>query len=302
MRALQSQPELRRRTRGARRRRSVHSLAVGPSLACVFALALTASSSAVFAWGPAAHRMVNDWAVAALPQSVRPFFDANHTFLVDHANDPDEWLKKDRYERSRHYIYLDKYGAFPYLLLPYSYKEAVQQYGGKVIIHNGVLPWRIGEYSLKLTDDFKAGKWDDAKLDAAALAFYVANAHDPLCTTQNYDGQLTNQSGLEVRFGTSLVERFTNFFMFHREPAAKIDDPTAYAFQMALEANTWVDRVLWADWRSKSGLEDYTDEYFDRFYSQIGATAMQEINSAARDAGSYWYTSWLNAGQPNLPH
>jgi len=134
------------------------------------------------------------------------------------------------------------------------------------------------------------------------LAFYVANAHDPLNTTQNYDGQLTEQDGLGTRFGSSLIDRFTNFFMFRREDAVKIDDPTAHAFQMALEANTWVDRVLWADWSSKSGLTDYTDEYFDRFYSQIGATAIQEINAAAHDAGSYWYTAWLNAGQPALPH
>jgi hypothetical protein len=255
-----------------------------------------------FAWGPAAHRLVNNSAVDTLPPALRPFFEANRRFLVDHANDPDEWIKKDPYERTRHYIYLDKYGLFPYLSLPYSYKAAVAKYGSRRLNRDGLLPWRIGEYSLRLTNDLRAGKWEEAKLDAAALAHYVADAHDPLSTTENYDGQLTQQTGLATRFGSGLIERYTNFFMVHPEEAAKIDDPTAYAFQMALEANTWVDRILWADWLSRAGRFDYTDEYFDRFYSEVGSAAMQEINGAAHDAGSYWYTSWLNAGSPALPH
>lgn len=271
------------------------------SFAGTLALSLVPGNSPVYAWGPAAHRLVNNWAVATLPSTVRPFFDARRSFLAEHAGDPDDWIKKDPYERSRHYIYLDKYGLFPYLDLPYSYKAAVAKYGGRRLSRNGVLPWRIGEYSLKLTEDLRGQNWDDARLDAAVLAHYVADAHDPLNTTQNFDGQLTDQAGLGQRFGWNLVDRYTNFFMFHPEDAAKVDDPTSYAFTMCLEANTWVDRILWADWRSRSGLADYTDEYFDRFYTQIGSTAMQEMNAAAHDAGSYWYSAWLNAGQPALP-
>ena len=271
------------------------------SFAVILAFLALPGDLTVYAWGPAAHKLVNTWAIATLPATVRPFFEDRRSFLVDHASDPDDWIKKDPYERSRHYIYLDKYGLFPYLELPYSYKAAVAKYSGRRVSRNGVLPWRIGEYSLRLTNDLQDEKWEEARLDAAALASYVAEAHDPLNTTQNFDGQLTDQTGLGQRFGSNLVERYTNFFMFHPEEAAKVDDATAYAFRMCLEANTWVDRIVWADWRSRSGLADYTDEYFDRFYTQIGSTAMQELNAAAHDAGSYWYTAWLNAGQPALP-
>jgi len=271
------------------------------SFAGTLGLLCVAGSTSLYAWGPGAHKLVNNWAVSTVPPPMRPFFEASRAFLVDHANDPDDWIKKDPYERTRHFIYLDKYGLFPYIELPYSYKAAVAKYGGRRLTHNGILPWRIGEYSLRLTNDFKAQKWEDAKLDAAALGSYVADAHDPLSTTQNYDGQLTEQQGLSVRWGTSLVDRYTNFFMFRAAEAGKVDDPTAYGFSMVLEANTWVDRILWADWMSRAGLSDYTDEYFDRFYTQIGPTAMQEVNAAAHDTGSYWYTAWLNAGQPALP-
>jgi hypothetical protein len=254
-----------------------------------------------YGWGPAAHRLVNTSAVATLPPPLRAFFEANRSFLTEHANDPDEWIKKDPYERTHQYIYLDKYGLFPYLGLPYSYKLAVSKYGGRRVSANGTLPWRIGEYSLRLTNNLQAQKWDDAKLDAVVLAHFVSDAHDPLHTTQNFDGQLTDQTGLSVRFGSSLIDRYANFLMLHPQEASKIDDPTTYAFHMAVEANTWVDRILWADWSARAGLSDYTDEYFDRFYTLLGSTAAQEISAAAHDAGSYWYTAWLNAGQPSLP-
>lgn len=270
----------------------------GSTLGCLF---LFWPIDGTYAWGPAAHRLVNTWAIATLPPPVRPFFEANRSFLTEHANDPDEWIKKDPYERTHHYIYLDKYGLFPYLGLPYSYKLATAKYGGKRVSANGTLPWRIGEYSLRLTNDLQAQNWDAAKLDAVVLAHFVSDAHDPLHTTQNFDGQLTDQAGLSVRFGSSLIDRYANFLMLHPEEATKIDDPTTYAFQMALEANTWVDRILWADWRARAGLSDYTDEYFDRFYTQLGSMTTQEINAAVHDAGSYWYTAWLNAGQPPLP-
>lgn len=270
-------------------------------VAAAVGLLTLGGSTRMYAWGPAAHRLVSNWAVSTLPPTIRPFFEARRSFLVDHADDPDDWIKKDPYERSRHYIYLDKYGLFPYIELPYSYKAATEKYGGRRLTHNGILPWRIGEYSLRLTNDLKTQKWDEARLDAAVLASYVADAHDPLSTTQNYDGQLTDQPGLSIRFGSSLFDRYANFFVFRAGEAGKVDDPTAYAFTMVLEANTWVDRILWADWLARGGLSDYTDEYFDRFYTQIGPTAMQELNAAAHDAGSYWYSAWLNAGQPALP-
>jgi hypothetical protein len=255
----------------------------------------------VAAWGPTGHDIVNTWAIQTLPSEVRGFFEANRQFLVEHANDPDVWMNKDRYERKRHYIYMDKYGIFPFLGLPHSFKQAVDEYGSGRVNRDGVLPWQVGEYSLRLTEAFKSRNWDQVKLEAAVLAHYVADAHSPLHVTRNFDGQLTRQTGLADRFEIRLLDRYSKFFILHPEDAVKIDDPTEYAFQTCLEAYTSLDSIILADLRAREGLPDYTDEYFDRFYSQIGATVMKAINEAAHDAGSYWYTAWLNAGKPALP-
>ncbi|MGD0922601.1 MAG: hypothetical protein ABSA70_12675 [Terriglobia bacterium] len=260
-----------------------------------------AASGTAWAWGPSAHRLVNNWAIDTLPREIRGFFESNRQFLIEHANDPAEWIKKDRYERKRHYMYLDKYGMFPYLELPHSFQRAVEKFGSGRINRDGVLPWQIGEYSLRLTNALKAQNWYEARVNAAVLAHYVADAHDPLHTTSNFDGQLTNETGLAARFDTSLIDRYQGFFIFRPVPATKIDDPTEYAFQVVLESHSWVNQVLLWDRRSMEGQRDFNDDYFDRFYSQIGSIAVRELNGAAHDAGSYWYTAWLNAGRPALP-
>jgi hypothetical protein len=271
-----------------------------PFWLALLALGLTCTDSAR-AWGPTAHDIVNTWAIQTLPPGMRPFFQNNQPFLVAHANDPDELMRTDRFERKRHYIYLDKYGIFPYPALPHAYLRATEQFSSGRINRDGVLPWQVGEFSLRLTKAMKTGNWEEVKLDAAVLAHYVADAHDPLHTTQNFDGQLTQQTGLADRFEIRLLDRYSKFFIMRPEDAVKIDDPTEFAFQSCLEANIWVDLIVWSDLRAREGLRDYTDEYFDRFYGLVGATVMREINTAAHDAGSYWYTAWLNAGRPQLP-
>ena len=262
---------------------------------------LMVSGRSALAWGPEGHRLVNNWAVETLPSEISGFFEANRQFLVEHANDPDEWIQKDRYERKRHYLYFDKYGLFPYLALPHRFNAAVEKFGSGRVNRDGLLPWHVGEYSLRLTNALREQKWEEAKLAAAALGHYVADAHDPLHTTSNYDGQLSSQTGLSTRFGQTLIERYKNFMIMRSALAVKIDDPTEFAFSMALEANTWVDNVLLADRRALVEARDYNEEYFDRLYGSAGPIAAQELNAAARDLGSYWYTAWLNAGRPALP-
>ena len=244
------------------------------------------AGSAAYAWGPSAHRLVNRWAVETLPRELRGFFEANRQFLIDHANDPDSAMEKDRHERERHYIYLEKYGIFPYLKLPHSFDRAVERFGRGRVNRHGLPPWPVGK----------------VRLDAALLGHYVADAHDPLHTTENYDGQLPDQPGLANRFEIRLVDLFPNFFIFSPRDATNIADPTERAFQMVLEANTWADHTILADRQALDSLPDYNEDYYDRFYSHVGSIVVHELNGAAEDAGSYWYTAWLNAGRPELPH
>ncbi len=253
------------------------------------------------AWGDSAQRLVVNRAVDTLPYELRPFFETNRKFLMDHVNDPLGLIDEHPWERNNHFIELDKYGKFPFESLPRSYKAAIEKYSKSKIQSTGLLPWEIGVYSQKLTEDLKAGRWDQAKLDAAFLANYVAEAHDPFNTTENYDGRLTGQNGVNDRFNSVLIVRYGSYFPMSTHDAFFISDPTDYAFETCLDAHSLVESLLLADRHAKKGLTSYTDEYYDRFYNLAAASLIRQLSDASTDVGSYWLTAWTNAGKPQLP-
>jgi hypothetical protein len=254
------------------------------------------------AWGNNAQRLIVNRAVDTLPYDIRPFFESNREFFVQHVNDPMNNLDKRPKERQNHFIELDKYGKFPFDALPRNYKAAITKYSKSKIDATGLLPWQIGVYSAKLTEDLKAGRWQEAKEDAALLANYVAEANDPFNTTENFDGTLSGQRGVNERFNTILIDRYGSFFPLNPHDAFFIVDPTDFAFDACLNAHSNVESVLLADRSAKRGLSSYTDEYYDRFYNLAAASLIRQLSDASTDVGSYWLTAWINAGKPQLPH
>ena len=265
-------------------------------------LPLAIYAPAAFAWGNNANKLIVNRAIDTLPADLRPFFDNSRAELLNHVNDPFVTVAKTPAERKNQFLYLEKYGRFPFELLPRNYKAAVTKFGKSKLGSNGLLPWQIGVYSAKLTEAMQTGKWADAKRYAAVLASYVAAAHDPFNTTDNMDGHLSAQNGINERFGTSLVDRYSSFFFMRPNDATFIADPTDHAFEACLSSHSWLETVLYADRDARRGLNSYTDEYYDHFYNQAGAVLIRQISDAATDVGSYWLTAWKNAGQPQLPH
>jgi hypothetical protein len=256
------------------------------------------------AWGRNAQKLIVNQAIDTLPDDVRAFFDTNRALLLHHVTDPLDELVTTPAEKRNNHLYLDKYGHFPFDSLPRDYKAALEKYGKSKLQANGVLPWQIGVYSAKLTEDMKTGRWDQAKLDAAILANYVADAHDPFNTTENFDGKLTEQRGVNERFGTALVDRYSSFFPMRPNDAAFISDPTDHAFEVCLSSHSWLEPILLADRNAYLAGKSYSynDAYYDRFYSQIAGTLIRQLSEASTDVGSYWLTAWINAGRPPLPH
>jgi len=256
------------------------------------------------AWGRNAHKLVVNQAIDTLPQDIRSFFESYRGILIQHVIDPLDNVAKTPAEKRNNHLYLDKYGRFPFDVLPRSYRAAVTKYGKSKVEANGVLPWQIGVYSQKLTEDMKTGHWDEAKLDAAILANYVTEAHDPFSTTEDFDGKLTAQAGVNERFGTTLIDRYSSFFPMRPNDAVLINDPTDHAFEVCLGSHSWLETILLADRNAYVAGKSYSynDEYYDRFYNQAAAMLIRQLSEASTDVGSYWLTAWINAGRPQLPH
>jgi hypothetical protein len=264
-------------------------------LLLIAAVALTLSSS--YGWGESAERLIANKAVDTLPEEMLPFFEANRQFLVEHVteshgNDPDDHTG---------FIQLDHYGQFPFLALPHSYGAASAKYTKRALTEYGLLPWQIGIESEKLTSAFRAHEWGEAKLDAAALAHFVAAASDPFNTTLNSDGHLSDQPGVNQRYDAGLVDRYQLFFFVKANQASYVPEPTEKAFDMCLRAHSWLENILLADRGAHQDLTSYGDDYYDRFYAQAGAVLIRQLSDASTDVGSYWMTAWINAGRPQLP-
>src|SRR5258705_305895 len=153
---------------------------IAGSLACLMLFLSCPQHSR--AWGRNGHRLVVNKAIDTLPQDIRPFFESNLALLSQHVTDPLDTIAKSPTEKHNHFILLDKYGRFPFDALPRNYKAALTKFGKPKLDANGLLPWQIGVYSEKLTEAMKAGKWDEARLNAAILANYVAAARN--CHTE----------------------------------------------------------------------------------------------------------------------
>ena len=262
---------------------------------------ILAASPAAMAWGTNGDKLIANKAVDVLPDEIRSYFEANRGYLMQHVNDPFEAAQKTPLLGRNAYIRFEHYGTFPYSTLPRVYKVALEKFGKRTLDSFGLLPWSVGLYSQKMTEAMRAHNWDEARDAAAQLAYYVAEAHDPFNTTMNFDGHLSGQQGVDDRFDTSLVDRYSQFFYVRPNQAVYIHDATDHAFEMCLDAHSWLENILLTDRRTRQGLSDYTDEYYDRFYSQAGAVLVRQISDASTDVASYWMTAWINAGRPQLP-
>jgi hypothetical protein len=253
------------------------------------------------AWGTNGHRLVTHKAIETLPPELRPWFEANWNLISQRVTDPLNAVSRNAAEIRFQRVQFEKYGRFPYDSLPRDYKAALKKFGKSTLDANGLLPWQIGLYSERLTNDLRAGNWNEARTDAALLAFYVGEAHDPFSTTDNFDGHVSGQTGVDVRFDSNLVDRFALFIYLRPNDAFFISDPTDHAFEDCLTSHSWIQAILLADRRARAGLADYTDDYYDRFYNTAGAIVIRQLSEASTEIGSYWLTAWTNAGKPRPP-
>jgi hypothetical protein len=95
------------------------------------------------AWGFDAHQFIVSRAIDLLPAPIRPFFEANRTFIVEHTLDPDLWRAAGFSEEPpNHFLDFDAYGRYPFKDLPREFDEALKKYGRDPLNQNGLVPWR----------------------------------------------------------------------------------------------------------------------------------------------------------------
>lgn len=238
-------------------------------------------------------------------------------FLTEHAVDPDKRRYLLPQEGARHFIDFDHYGKYPYTDLPRKWNEAIAKFGADSLNANGIGPWWVQVMLQRLTNTFK--EKDQAKILklSAELGHYIADLHVPLHASSNHDGQLTGQKGIhgfwESRVPELLADKEWDFFIGKAE---YINNPDDYIWKRVLESAAAADTVLLIDkelsisfpgdqkfsFEERNGIivRQFSSAYSKLYNEKLKGMIERRMRQSIYSVASFWYTAWINAGQPDL--
>ncbi len=272
-------------------------------------------------WGIVGHERINKAAVMALPKPMQAFFYNHIDFITQESTVPDlrKYILQDKAEGPRHYFDMENFGAvdsFPKTMI-----EAKKKYDDKFLSKNGTLPWYIQDMMAKLTQAFKDKRKSEILFISAELGHYIADAHMPLHTSDNHDGQLTDQKGIHSLWESRLPELFVKEYKFTVAPAHYYENVEKATWDMIMDTHRLVPALLAADKglrtslpvnqifvtdaegnvvKNKYNSARYTDEYAGQFHKALNGMVESQMKKAVTATASYWYTAWVNAGKPDL--
>jgi hypothetical protein len=247
------------------------------------------------AWGPLIHQRVTSEAIETLPKGLKPFYKAHRLEMPSLAIDAEPPGDESTDRR----FTLDRFLPFPFADIPRTEAALKAKYGDDAA-KAGRLPWLIQESYARLVEAYRSEDKGKILTESDTLAGYVADLHNPLALSENFDGQKTGQHGLWVRFSTKLSEAMDKKLNFGGETARLVDDPKGYVFSMITQTYIWLDNLLYLEDLSKRGQSGYTELYYEMLAQKVGPLMKGRLEEATTDAGSYWYTAWTAAGRPEL--
>jgi hypothetical protein len=181
----------------------------------------------------------------------------------------------------------------------------------------GILPWHLVKMQRDLTNAFKQRDMQRILRFATDMGHYVGDAHVPLHTTINYNGQLTDQVGIHAFWESRLPELYADSeYDFFVGKAEYIADKQTHYWDIILNSHSLVDSVLLieADLRRQFP-EDQQICYEERnfqtvrtqcmafakaYHDRLAGSVEAQMRASVRNIASAWFTAWVDAGQPDL--
>ncbi|TWR29421.1 S1/P1 Nuclease [Mucilaginibacter pallidiroseus] len=267
-------------------------------------------------WGFFAHYRIHRLAVFTLPKGMAGFYRANIQFITEHAVSADKKRYVDSTEAPHHFFDADRYGKQPFKAMPKHWIDAAAKYSSDTLNKYGTVPWAITSHYYWLVKAFKAHDTTSILITSANLGHYISDAYTPLHLTQNYDGQLTGQTGIHGLWESRLPELFANGYNYDIGKARYISNPLAEAFRICRSSYASVDSVLRLERqldKSFPPLKKYTIEkrgnrkvkvysvaYSRAYHKLLNGMVQRRMRSSILSVGSFWFSAWVDAGQPSL--
>jgi hypothetical protein len=269
-----------------------------------------------YPFGFAAHRRINRMAVFTLPAEMIGFFKYHLDYLSERAIDPDRRSHVIKGEAQRHYIDLEILGENPFSLFPLKWERAVELYSEDTLQVHGILPWHTEMMMFRLTQAFRDQNIDKIIYNATHLGHYLSDLCTPLHTTKYYNGREAHQRGIHSLWETRLIEVLHHSFSYLTGPASYVDSTRERIWELLKISHQAVDTILAAydslykalpsdhifahEIRGNSINKTYSNYFCIHFHQALNCMAERQMRLAIKSTGDFWYTAWVNAGQPDL--
>ncbi|SFS48245.1 zinc dependent phospholipase C family protein [Sphingobacterium wenxiniae] len=267
-------------------------------------------------WGFYAHKLINQSAVFTLPTQLAQFYKKHVQTITEKAVDADRRCYIDTLESPRHFIDIDDYEEESIDSIPIHWSKAVAKYEERRLRAQGIVPWQIYRSYQNLVTAFADGDVTRIVRYSADLGHYIADAHVPLHTTKNYNGQFSEQIGIHAFWESRLPEMFAGKYNLFVGKAEYIEDPLQLAWDIIKESNALVDNVLQIEkelsnsfpkHQQKSYINrknvlvlTYSDDYAKAYHDKMEGMVEARMRKSIQRIGSYWFSAWVDAGQPKL--
>jgi hypothetical protein len=271
-------------------------------------------------WGVFGHEHINRAAIFALPESLKVFFYNHIDFITQESTVPDlrKYTLNDKLERPRHYINLESYGSVD--SIPKNFEVLKIKYDEKFFMQNGILPWYLKTMMEELTKALKEKRKTEILFLAADLGHYLGDAHMPLHTTANHDGELTDQKGIHAFWEAQLPDLFGDSYNFKIQTALYIENIDQAIWDIIYSSYWLSDTLLLTEKKLKStfvgkiyeedslqkisknkfGQAVHTFNYAKEYHTQLNGMVEKQMQKAIQSTANFWYTAWVNAGKPEL--
>jgi hypothetical protein len=268
-------------------------------------------------WGFLVHRTLNQVAVYQLPKQMQPFFYENMDYIVKHSIRPDQRRNLDSTEAPKHFIDLEAFGDSAAWKMPLHWSEAINIFSKDSLIKYGYVPYWIIIMKEKLTNAFRNGNRDSILFYAADLGHYIGDANVPLHTTLNFDGQLTGQRGLHALWENVIPEiELSQYQLYNAHKAKYLKQPEVAMWEAIRRAHLLLndllekERIITKQFtdstkyriQKRNGREVryYTSAFAKAYAATLAPTINDQLLHSSNLMADFWYTSWVDAGQPEL--
>lgn len=280
-----------------------------------FSIALVFCCLLLSSWGFYAHRRINQLAIFTLPEGMLGFYKNNYKYIGDHAADPDKRRYAVASEAPKHYLDVENYETH-IDSIPARWKDALAKYGDEKLQKDGIVPWQIQRSYYQLVNAFK--ERDSLKIlkTSSDLGHYIADAHVPLHTTNNHNGQLSNQVGIHAFWESRVPELFAVNYNLIVGKAQYISNPLKEAWAIVKNTHTMVDSVLRFEaelnksfpadqkydfsTRGRNVIKQYSRAYSLAYQKMLNGMIERQMRASILKVGSFWMSAWIDAGQPDL--